>query len=508
VVRIGAEAGIPPRGRGVIPMRRHLPLALLILLCAALVSPLEPAGSWTPLFDGRTLDGWTASENPASFRVEDGAILCDGPRAHLFYTGAASRPGLENFELDAEVMTRPGANSGIYFHTAWQEQGWPAAGFEVQINNTQPRHGDYLELKKTGSLYGIRNVYKALVSDDEWFTVRVTVQKPRVQIRLNERLVADYEEPEAAPAGLDPPVPRLGRGTIALQCHDPSSKVFFRRLRVRTLGQGTRTPGTGALPDLHAAQRLRLSRDNFPLMDLHVHLKGDLTIEEALRQSRATGIGLGVAVNCGKGFPIQDDAGIEAFLRDMRGQPVFVGMQAEGREWVHMFSPEARARFDYVFTDAMTFTDHRGQRTRLWIKEEVEIDDEQAFMDRLVATTVGILEREPIDVYVNPTFLPDVIAARYDTLWTPERMARVIEAAAGQRIAIEINNRYRIPSQRFLRQAKQAGVKFTCGTNNVGPNLGDFSYCLEMQQALGLTWQDMFLPGLQPKRALRQKTEN
>ena len=123
-----------------------------------------------------------------------------------------------------------------------------------------------------------------------------------------------------------------------------------------------------------------------------------------------------------------NDAGILQFLNSMQGRPVFIGMQAEGREWVRLFSKEAIARFDYVFTDAMTFTDDAGKRTRLWIKEEVAVHDKQAFMDMLVDRIVAILSHEPVDIYVNPTFLPECIAQEYDALWTKERMRKVIEA--------------------------------------------------------------------------------
>jgi hypothetical protein len=44
---------------------------------------------------------------------------------------------------------------------------------------------------------------------------------------------------------------------------------------------------------------------------------------------------------------------VEPFLAELSGQRVFIAMQ-----W---FSREARARFDNVFTDGMTFTDHRGR---------------------------------------------------------------------------------------------------------------------------------------------------
>lgn len=479
----------------------------LLFILAAIVSPAGAASTdWISLFDGRSLAGWKAAENPATFRIEDGAIVAEGPRAHLFYVGDASGPGFENFEFACEVMTRPGANSGVFFHTAWQESGWPAQGFEVQVNNSQRQHGDYLELKKTGSLYAVRNTYTRLAADNTWFALKVTVQKPQVRIWVNDTLAVDYVEPANTWAGDGPKLNRLGQGTFALQGHDPESKVSYRNLRVRPL-PARREPGIEQPQFGQQARRLlALGQENFPLVDLHTHLKGDLTLERALAVSRATGMGLGLAANGGKGFPIQDDAAALAFLASMRGQPVFAALQAEGREWPQLFSKETRAAFDYIFTDAMTFTNRAGKRLRLWIPAEADIGpDAEAFMDELVATTVRIVESEPIDIFVNPTFLPESIAARYDQLWTEPRMQKVIDAAVSQGVAIEINARFRLPSEKFLRLAKAAGAKFTIGTNNTGAqDFGDWSYPLEMQEKLGLTWKNMWVPGHAPSRAQRE----
>jgi histidinol phosphatase-like PHP family hydrolase len=73
-------------------------------------------------------------------------------------------------------------------------------------------------------------------------------------------------------------------------------------------------------------------------------------------------------------------------------------------------------------------------------------------------------------------------------------MQRVIDAAKANDVAIEINNRYRIPSAAFIKRAKSAGVKFSFGTNNSDPNLGRMEYALEMVKQCGLTWQDIFVP--------------
>ena len=209
-----------------------------------------------------------------------------------------------------------------------------------------------------------------------------------------------------------------------------------------------------------------------PLMakaDFHVHIKADLTLDDALRRSSADGIYYGIVINGGLGFPVSADAGLEAFLAGMRGKPAYVAFQAEGREWVRLFSKQTLEKFDYVFTDAMTWTDDNGKRMRLWMADEVgTIADPQAFMDTLVSRAAGIFANEPIDIYVNPTFIPAALQKDYDSLWTPARMKTIVDGLAASGIAMEINNRYRIPSAAFIRLAKQSGITFACGTNNTG----------------------------------------
>ena len=136
---------------------------------------------------------------------------------------------------------------------------------------------------------------------------------------------------------------------------------------------------------------------------------------------------------------------------------------------------------------------------------EVHIDDEQQFMDMYVDKIVTILETEPIDIFVNPTFLPAVIAERYNELWTQQRMQKVIQAAVKNGIAIEINSRYRIPSVKFVKLAKQSGAKFSFGTNNGGNELGHLEYSLDVAEQCGLTKDDMFVPKPYGKKPVQVK---
>ena len=143
-------------------------------------------------------------------------------------------------------------------------------------------------------------------------------------------------------------------------------------------------------------------KSHFPLTDLHVHLKGKLTIDDAAKKSKDENIQYGIAVNCGLGFPVHSDSQIDSVIQTFKGYPQFyIAMQAEGREWVDIFSKESRDKFDYVFTDAMTFTDDKGRRNRIWIKNETWIDDEEQFMDYLVKTLVKILNTEPVNNIIS-----------------------------------------------------------------------------------------------------------
>jgi hypothetical protein len=337
-----------------------------------------------------------------------------------------------------------------------------------------------------------------MVRDNEWFTMRVAVAGKRVRVWVNDVLLVDYVEPVSGAGG---PGRRIGHGTFALQCHDPASKVSYRNLRVKRLpddAPDAAQAGPALTP--YEQEIIRLGAANYPVVNYHVHLKGGLTLPEALAESRRTGVFYGIAVNCGLNFSVTNDAGIYDYLKSMRGQPCFVAMQAEGREWVHLFSREAISQFDYVFSDSMTIFDDSGRRMRLWIPAEVPaITDKQAFMDMLVDRTVKILSNEPINIYVNPTFLPASISAEYDQLWTPERMKKVVAAAAAHHIAIEINSRYKLPGAAFLKLAKAAGCKFTFGTNNGDRDIGNLDYSFEMVKEVGLQWQDIWTPPIKSR---------
>ncbi|PIF06007.1 MAG: hypothetical protein CSA36_03910 [Draconibacterium sp.] len=442
-------------------------------------------GDWQIIFDGKSLSGWKkATENPESIIVEDGAIKCAGSRSHLFYNG-----DFKNFEFETDIKAMEHSNSGVFIHTSYQAEGWPLKGYEIQVNNSYRGSEKNPERRKTASIYNIRNIYFPLANDGEWFKMRIKVVENFVEVFVNDVKVNEYTEPENPWRWKGGEECRLSHGTIALQAHDPNSVVYFKNLKIRMLPDRERKKVDDVEWD---ALVTKLMKVGFPLVDYHVHLKGGLTIDEVVENSQKLGINYGIAPNCGLNFPVTNDSSLYAYINDVAGSPTFKGMQAEGREWITLFAPEAITRFDYVFTDAMTFTDYKGRRNRIWIPEEVWVDDKQQFMDQMVEKIEAIFSLEPVDIYVNPTVLPAQLMNEYEQLWTKERKERVIKVLADNNIALEINARYKTPHADMIMMAKDAGVKFSFGTNNTGRDLGRLEYCIQMIEACKLTPNDMF----------------
>ncbi|MCF8381043.1 MAG: DUF1080 domain-containing protein [Bacteroidales bacterium] len=476
---------------------KHLSF-ILLLPFFLILSSCDHSDDWTTLFNGKDLTGWEAAENPDTWKVENGELVTSGPRSHLFYMGTIENHNFKNFELSLDVKTLPGSNSGIYFHTMYQEEGWPEKGYECQVINSNPptNPGDYVERKMTGSIYGIRNVWKSPVTDNEWFNYHIVVQGKTIRTYINGELISDYTEPENPYRPNNYAGRVLSSGTFALQGHDPGSEVHYKNIKVKVLPSDLPTPGNPPEDLEFEKTLLDLASNNFPLIDFHVHLKGGLTMETALANARKYGFSYGIAVNCGLKMGFETDSALQSFIHNYQKPPqTWFAMQAEGREWLDMFSQESIDQFDYAFTDAMTWTNDNGRRMRLWIKEETEVGNPEDFMDQLVNRLVGILENEPIQIYVNPTYLPDEINADYDNLWTEKRMDAVIQALKANNIALEINNRRNIPSTTFIKRAKAAGLKFTFGTNNGGADdLGRMDYAISMVSECGLSPDDIWIP--------------
>lgn len=187
------------------------------------------ASGWQALFDGKSLDGWKASDEPGTFKVVNGAIVAFGPTSHLYYVGPVQNHDFRDFELQLEVKTFDRGNSGVYFHTEWQEKGWPTKGYEVQVNNSYP------DPSRTGGLWGIQDNAVSPVKDSTWFTLSIIVKGKRIVTKVNDKVIVDYTEGEHPLRSEELARRLLTSGTFALQGHDRRSEVHYRNIKVRVL---------------------------------------------------------------------------------------------------------------------------------------------------------------------------------------------------------------------------------------------------------------------------------
>ena len=201
------------------------PLIALAFILPALAA--DSKDGWVSLFDGKSLAGWKANEKPETFSVKDGEIVVRGDRAHLFYMGEVNGHDFKNFELKVDIMAKKSANSGVYFHTEFQPDGWPAKGYEVQVNNT---HGDP---KKGAGLYGVKDNFTAPAKDDEWYTMTIKVEGKHIVTMVNDKVITDYTEEENPKREGQFTGRLISHGTFALQGHDPGSEVHFKNIMVK-----------------------------------------------------------------------------------------------------------------------------------------------------------------------------------------------------------------------------------------------------------------------------------
>ena len=203
---------------------------LIVALASAIMAlsfarAADSEEGFTTIFDGKSFTGWkTSTDNTNTWKIEDSALVARGNVAHVFYVGDTNP--FKNFELKVDVMTEPNANGGIYFHTAYQEKGFPRAGIECQVNVS---HTDWI---KTGSLYGLVNIGLTPAKDKQWWTQHIIVRGRKVTVKIDGKTVIEYNEPQVSPTSRGK---KLGEGTFALQAHDPKSIIHYKNIRVKRL---------------------------------------------------------------------------------------------------------------------------------------------------------------------------------------------------------------------------------------------------------------------------------
>jgi Domain of Unknown Function (DUF1080) len=398
------------------------------------LSSLSFDEDWVELINGKDFTGWKAGENASTWSVTDGLFQAVGKRSHLFYDGEYLKDGFKNFELEVQVRTFRLANSGIYFHTEYRETGWPNKGIEIQVNNSHIGEGDFIELKKMASLYGVRNIYKTFSRDNEWMTVKARVESNRVQIWLNGLKTVDYLQPEKTFRT----VKRLGKGTFCLQGHDSLSKMQYKSFRVRRLPDDARSnlvaPVLGAWHD----SLMVLQGRQFAFIDLNP--KTTLSVKELTSYVYSTGINVSLVKN-----PVSaKELGVAKNL------PLFTGIKVNAKNQVTAQLSTA----DYIV----------GESTDL-------------------KTAQALLGGNKINIWAD----------KGKTL-SSNNAAELLDMAKQNNIAVEIDNLSHSPSVEIIKMAKAKGCKFTFAGLVPAASMQKSVYVFTVIKEAELTYKDLYIP--------------
>lgn len=409
-------------------------LAFLLIFCVYINSVSAQTGEWVELINGKDFTGWKASENANTWTVIDGMFQCDGKRSHLWYEGEHLKDGFKNFELEVQVKTFKLANSGIYFHTEYQETYWPNKGFEIQVNNTHIGEDEYIEYKRMGSLYGIRNLYKSLFKDNQWITIKVRVELNRVQIWCDGIKTVDYLQPDSTGRG----VKRLGTGTFCLQGHDVLSKAQYRSFKVRTLPDDSKSSLIANVSSTWDDSMRAFQKENMAFIDLNP--KPVWSASKLISYFNISGINVSLV----KTLSSQTE-----LISSMK-QPLFLGLKINSKE----IGKQIASGVDYVIGESVDLTSARlllaSGKVDIWSDKGNTLNLQNA--DELLA-----------------------LANQYS-------------------VAIEIDNQKRTPSVEVIKKAKAHGLKFSFSGLIVEPGVKPSNYVFEVIKAAKINYKELFIP--------------
>jgi hypothetical protein len=212
-------------------------ICLAALLCFGIGTTYAqeiPDTEFTPLFNGKNLDGWVG--NKSAYRVENGMITIDpkgGGGGNLF-----TEKEYSNFILRFEFLLTPGANNGLGIHAPLEGDA-AYVGKEIQIlDNEAEKYANLEDYQFHGSVYGVMPAKRGyLKAPGEWNQQEVIVEHPRIKVILNGTVILEGDYLEASKNGTmdqkNHPGLQRSSGHIGFLGH--GDVLQFRNIRIKEL---------------------------------------------------------------------------------------------------------------------------------------------------------------------------------------------------------------------------------------------------------------------------------
>lgn len=201
---------------------------LALLFC---LTQLASGQEWTPLFNGKNLDGWEQKNGLAKYEVRDGCIVGssvpDSPNSFL-----CTKKTYTNFELEFEVKVDKELNSGVQIRSESTPdyQNGRVHGYQVEIAVGGFSGGIYDEARRAKFLNAEKPTeeIRALLKDKEWSKFRILCQGDRIQTWVDGKPVTDLKDDMTKTGFIGLQVHAVGKRVEPLQAQ-------WRNIRLREL---------------------------------------------------------------------------------------------------------------------------------------------------------------------------------------------------------------------------------------------------------------------------------
>jgi len=212
---------------------RMQPLFIMASLVLVGVGWAGDEPGFAPLFDGKTLNGWTlVGKKGPGYLVENGVLVCPAEGGGNLFT----EKEYANFVLRFEFRTEPGGNNGVGIR-APLEGNAAYAGMEIQIlDNEAPPYRDLRPAQYHGSIYDVVPARRGFLKKaGEWNQEEIRAEGQNIRVTLNGTVILDANLEAIKEPQVFEKHPGLARSTGHIGFLGHGSRVEFRNIRIKEL---------------------------------------------------------------------------------------------------------------------------------------------------------------------------------------------------------------------------------------------------------------------------------
>jgi len=179
---------------------------------------------FVPLFDGKTLKGWTPMQG-GNWEVKDGAILGTSQKSEQRHGMLLTNREYSDFVIQAKFCVHKG-DSGFYFRSAKVKSAVSVNGFQVEIDTSQETGGLY----ETGGRAWVKKPNKKAIAErkyeqGKWADLELRAIGRNVTVSINGVVCSELKNDKGRT-----------KGHFGLQLHGGQEMhVEYKDIRIKEL---------------------------------------------------------------------------------------------------------------------------------------------------------------------------------------------------------------------------------------------------------------------------------